>query len=87
MLYLRDRQVFAHPSGQRHARRPFALVDMETAAQAEGLAAAFGRHTMGNAVVIVLQQEQADIPALLPARRSGPAVDNTLSLIMEELIR
>jgi len=31
--------------------------------------------------------EQQDIPALLPARSSGPAVNNTLYLIMEELQR
>ena len=37
--------------------RPFALVDMETAAQAECLAAAFGRRTLGNSVVIVLSRD------------------------------
>lgn len=35
--------------------RPFALVDMETAEQAESLAAAYGRRRMGNSVVIVLR--------------------------------
>ena len=43
--------------------RPFALVDMETAAQAESLASAFGRRTLGNSVVIVLGRDSQ-----LPAR-------------------
>jgi hypothetical protein len=64
--------------------RPFALVDMETPAQAECLAAAFGRRTMGSAVVIVLQQEKAGAPAVLPKTRA-PAADDTLDLILKEL--
>jgi hypothetical protein len=67
--------------------RPFALVDMETAEQAERLAAAFGRLAMGNAVVIVLQQGQAAAPTLPPTSGGRPAMDNTLSPIMEELRR
>lgn len=69
--------------------RPFALVDMETAEQAERLAARFGRHAMGAAVVVILQQEQAAAPTLPPPPVGGgvPVLDNTLSLIMEELQR
>lgn len=68
--------------------RPFALVDMETAEQAERLAARFGRHAMGNAVVVILQQGQAPAPTLPPPVGDGvPMLDNTLSLIMEELQR
>lgn len=71
------RKVTAYLDRKGMLKRPFALVDMETASQAEGLAAAFGRRTMGNAVVIVLQKEQVDTPTLLPVRSSAPAVDRT----------
>lgn len=47
-----------YPVGDALAR-PYAMVHMETAAQAEGLAAAFGLLAMDNAVAIVLWQEQA----------------------------
>lgn len=42
---------------------------------------------MGNAVVVVLQQEQVDTPALMPAWGRGPSPDNTLSQLVEELRR
>jgi hypothetical protein len=65
-------RVTVYPARSGGAARPFAIVVMTTRDDAEGLSAAFGGRTVGNAVVIFLEQPVKSALPAIPVAREVP---------------
>ena len=66
-------KVTIHPARSGSPARPFAIVSMETRAGAESVAAALGGRTVGNSVVVFVEQPAKPVFQSMPA---GKPADN-----------